>query len=149
MSMTLPPPNNFSIAKNPQAFFAPQQRQGAIVDNSVRRLVQDAKRLHPSLRTEFDIVLGKMVALRQNPRIQNSRIEVIQGPESKILIFRIYPATKRNWIFRIYPATTRNNVNNVNNDENYYLGTYQSNLNGSQILSILKNMLTGLRLIKD
>jgi len=39
MKMQLPPPNNFSIAKNPSAFSAPPQRQGLDFAPCARRLI--------------------------------------------------------------------------------------------------------------
>jgi hypothetical protein len=122
-------PNNFSIAKNPLAYSAPQQRQGGIVENSVIRLVKASKQKYPELATLFDGVLQEMKDVPQN-----SRIEVSQGPRTK------------NWTFRIYPAKPRENVEN---DQKYEWGIYSSNLNGIGILSMLREMLVKLRTIKD
>ncbi len=136
MKMQLPPPNNFSIAKNPPAYSAPPQRQGAIeevqyafVDNSVIRLVKASKQKYPDLATEFDRVLQEMKAVPQN-----SRIEVSKGPKTRNLTFKIYPAEPRM---------------NVENDKKYDWRIYPSDLDGSGILSMLREMLVKLRSIRD
>jgi hypothetical protein len=136
MKIQLTPPNNFSIAKNPQAYSAPPQRQGAIeevkyaiVENSVVRLVQDAKIKYPDLATEFDRVLQQMKDVPQS-----SRIEVSKGKKTS------------NWTFRIYPAKPRENVEN---DQKYAWGIYSSDLDGNGILNMLRTMLIKLRTIED
>jgi hypothetical protein len=128
--------NNFNIAKNPPAYSAPPQRQGAIeevqyaiVDNSVIRLVEASKQKYPDLATEFDRVLQQMKDVPQT-----SRIEVSKGQRTS------------NWTFRIYPAKPRENVDK---DKNYAWGIYPSDLDGSGILNMLRKMLVKLRTIKD
>ncbi|MFN9690828.1 MAG: hypothetical protein ACK551_01845 [Vampirovibrionales bacterium] len=117
-----------NIANSRSAYYAPQQRQGAVVDNSVRQLVQGAKKKHPRLRSKFDEVLRAMRAVPQN-----SKIEVSQGNTTGNLLFKIFPETQR-----IVPRDSR---------ADQFL--FSSVLDGNRILFILKQMLGELESITD
>jgi hypothetical protein len=49
-----------NIANSRSAYYAPQQRQGAIVEQSVVDFVQEACTEHPELAEKFNIVLEHM-----------------------------------------------------------------------------------------
>jgi len=117
-----------NIANSRSAYYAPQQRQGAIVDNSVRQLVQGAKKKNPHLRSKFDEVLRAMRAVPQN-----SKIEVSQGNTTGNLLFKIFPETQR-----IVPRDSR---------ADQFL--FSSVLDGNRILFMLKQMLGELESITD
>ena len=100
MKMQLPPPNNFSIANSRPSYYAQPQRQGAIVDNSVRRLVQAEKKANPKLAQEFNAILREMRSVKCTLKVD---VEIREG----VPIFKVWRSDGV-WVSSIPSSVGRN-----------------------------------------
>jgi hypothetical protein len=92
--------NNFSIAKNPQAYSAAQQRQGAIVDKSLENFVQKASTEQPELAKAFNEVLQAMRSVECAHKVD---VEIREG----VPIFKVWKADGE-WMSSIPCPSGRN-----------------------------------------
>jgi hypothetical protein len=78
MKMQLSQNTTTNIAKNPQAYSAPQQRQGTFVERPLRDLVEAAKVENPKLANAFNSVSRKIRALQNGLKIDLQFIDSIE-----------------------------------------------------------------------
>jgi hypothetical protein len=130
-------PNNFSIASKPPAYFAPQQRQGAvvqekaieevkyaIVDNSFRNYIKGQIRKNPSARKELMAGLREMRAVPQHSKI-----------------------SKRGNVIEIWPAVPRLTGRAARTDQWSTSAFYKDGDGIPKLLKLLGELLEHLRII--
>lgn len=124
MMMQLPPPNNFSIANSRSAYSVPQQREGAIVDNSFRQFVKGEIRKNPGARKELMAVLQAMRAVPQHSKI-----------------------SKRGNVIEIWPAVPRPTGRSAQTEQWSTSAFYQDGDGIPKLLDLLNKLLDSLRII--